>query len=202
MGIDMEKNIKLQALVDQWKEINAFINKLDTELWIVFTILGSIYGVVITAFEGNMTPVNYMDARFWLLIMLPIISAAIIGCLANSFRWVAIARMYASSIENEINDILGKENYIWNRYIVEDFVGKNNMHNAIVMPVIIPLFFSILCLYLLVSMFTSDFNCVIKSLYLLYTLALFIVSPLSFWQNGKIRTTQIKFDENNKYIRQ
>lgn len=198
----MEMDNKLNALVEQWKEINSFINKLDTELWIVFTILGSMYGIVITAFEGNMTPANYMDARFWLLIMLPIISAAIIGCLANNFRWVAIARMYASSIENEINVLIGKENYIWNLYIVEDFVGKNNTHNAIIMPVIILLFFSILCLYLLVSMFTSELNCVIKSLYLLYTLSLFIVSPLSFWQNGKIRKTQIKFDENNKYVRQ
>ena len=197
----MKDEQKLQALIEQWKEINGFINKLDTELWIVFTILGSIYGVVITAFEGNMTPTHYMDARFWLLIMLPIISAAIIGCLANNFRWVAIARMYASSLEKEINEILGKENFIWNLYIIDDFVGKNNLHNAIVMPVIILIFFSILCLYLLVSMYTSDFNCVIKSLYLLYTLALFIVSPLSFWQNGKIRTTEIKFDENNKYVR-
>ncbi len=198
----MEKDTKLQALVEQWKEINGFINKSDTELWIVFTILGSIYGVVITAFEGNMTPTNFMDARFWLLVMLPIISAAIIGCLANNFRWVAIARMYASSLENEINEILGKENYIWNLYIIDDFVGKNNLHNAIVMPVIILLFFSILCLYLLVSMYTSKFNCVIKSLYLLYTLVLFVVSPLSFWQNGKIRKTEVKFDKNNKYVRQ
>lgn len=198
----MKDEQKLQALIEQWKEINGFINKLDTELWIVFTILGSIYGVVITAFEGNMTPTHYTDARFWLLIMLPIISAAIIGCLANNFRWVAIARMYASSIENEINEILGKENYIWNLYIIDDFVGKNNAHNAIVMPVIILLFFSILCLYLLVSMFTSEFNCVIKSLYLLYTLALFIVSPLSFWQNGKIRKMRIEYNKENKYKHQ
>lgn len=198
----MEMDNKLNALVEQWKEINSFINKLDTELWIVFTILGSIYGVVITAFEGNMTPANFMDARFWLLIMLPIISAAIIGCLANNFRWVAIARMYASSIEKEINEIMGKENFIWNLYIIDDFVGKRNLHNAIVMPVIILIFFSILCLYLLVSMYTSDFNCVIKSLYLLYTLALFIVSPLSFWQNGSIRKTQIEYNEENKYKHQ
>ena len=198
----MKGEQKLHALTEQWKEINGFINKLDTEVWIVFTILGSIYGVVITAFDGNMIPTDYMDTRFWLLIMLPIISAAIIGCLANNFRWVAIARMYASSIEKEINDAIGKESFIWNLYIIDDFVGKNNMHNAIVMPVIILLFFSILCLYLLVSMFTSEFNCIIKSLYLLYTLALFIVSPLSFWQNGKIRKTEIKFDENNEYIRQ
>ena len=95
----MQNEHRLQPLIEQWKEINIFINKLDTELWVVFTILGSIYGVVISAFEGNMTPANFIDARFWLLIMLPIISAAIIRCLANYFRWVAIARMYASSIE-------------------------------------------------------------------------------------------------------
>ena len=36
----MSDDARLQALVEQWKEINSFINKLDTETWVVFTILG------------------------------------------------------------------------------------------------------------------------------------------------------------------
>lgn len=41
----MSDDARLQALLGQWKEINSLINKLDTETWVVFTILGSLYGM-------------------------------------------------------------------------------------------------------------------------------------------------------------
>lgn len=116
----MKEEHKLQALIDQWKEINGFINKLDTELWVVFTILASVYGVVITAFKGNLCPRQIADAKFWMLILLPIVSAAIMGSMANNFRWVAIARMYASALEREINNLLGKELYTWNLHVIDN----------------------------------------------------------------------------------
>ena len=198
----MKEEHKLQALIDQWKEINGFINKSDTELWVVFTILASVYGVVITAFKGNLCPRQIADAKFWMLILLPIVSAAIIGCMANNFRWVAIARMYASALEREINYLLGKELYTWNLHIIDNYVEKNNAHNARIMPAIIVLFFSVLAIYLSLSMCFSPFALIYKLAYTIAVIVLFIGSMASLVCNGKVRKTVLSSDSFGKELLQ
>ena len=198
----MKVEHKLQALIDQWKEINGFINKLDTELWVVFTILASVYGVVITAFKGNLCPRQIADAKFWMLILLPIVSAAIIGCMANNFRWVAIARMYASALEREINDLLGQELYTWNLHVIDNYVEKNNVHNALIMPAIIVLFFSVLAVYLSLSMWSSPFAPICKLAYTIAVLALFAGSMVSLKDNGKVRKIVLAGDCFGKELEQ
>ena len=198
----MKEEHKLQALIDQWKEINGFINKLDTELWVVFTILASVYGAVITAFKGNLCPRQIADAKFWMLILLPIVSAAIIGCMANNFRWVAIARMYASALEREINNLLGKELYTWNLHIIDNYVEKNNAHNARIMPAIIVLFFSVLALYLSLSMWSSPFVLTYKLAYTIAVIVLFIGSMASLAGNGDVRRTVLSGDSFGKDLLQ
>lgn len=198
----MTEEHKLQALIDQWKEINGFINKLDTELWVVFTILASVYGAVITAFKGNLRPSQIADAKFWMLILLPIVSAAIIGCMANNFRWVAIARMYASALEREINNLLGKELYTWNLHIIDNYVEKNNAHNARIMPAIIVLFFSVLAVYLSLSMWFSPFALIYKLAYTIAVIVLFIGSMASLAGNGDVRRTVLSGDSFGKDLLQ
>lgn len=190
----MQGEQKLQVLVEQWKEINGFINKLDTELWVVFTILGSVYGVVITVFDGNLQPTKVADGRFWMLVFLPLISAAIMGCMANNFRWVAIARRYASTLEAEINTCLGREMFTWNLHMIDNYVEKNNLHNSHIMPIIIVFFFVAISAYLAVSMWASPFDIAYKCIYIIAVVALFCGSMFSLLLNGKVRKNEL-FDD-------
>lgn len=195
----MSDDARLQALVEQWKEINSFINKLDTETWVVFTILGSLYGIIIKSFNGDMTFSSTTDAQFWMLIILPIVTAAVIGSLANNFRWVAIARMYATFLEKEINKLIGKDHFCWNQHIIDDFLGKHNRHNSSTMPIISILFFVVLYIYLVICMYQSALLLLFKHLYAIGILLLFVICALPFAGNKAVRKTEIGLDEDGKY---
>lgn len=196
---NMSDDARLQALLDQWKEINSLINKLDTETWVVFTILGSLYGIIIKSFNGDLTFSSTTDAQFWMIIILPLATAAIIGSLANNFRWVAIARMYSTFLEKEINKLIGKDYYCWNQYIIDDFLGKHNRNNSRTMPIISTLFFAVLYLYLVICMYQSTFLLLFKHLYGIGILLLFVICAIPFAGNKAVRKAEIGLDENGKY---
>ena len=196
---NMSDDARLQALFEQWKENNSFINKLDTETWVVFTILGSLYGIIIKSFNGDLTFSSTTDVQFWMIIILPIATAAVIGSLANNFRWVAIARMYATFLEKEINKLIGKDYYCWNQHIIDDFLGKHNRHNSITMPIISILFFAVLYIYLVICMYQSTFLLLFKHLYGIGILLLFVICALPFAGNKAVRKAKIGLDKNGKY---
>lgn len=191
----MEQEYKFQALLEQWKEINSFCNKIDTELWPIFTIIAAIYGAIITVYKGNIEPRALFDFKFWILIMLPIITAIIMGSLANSFRWVAVARMYLSALEKEINSHLDKNYYSWNSSIIDEYIGKQNGINRWIMPIIISFFFIVLITYLNINMCYSPLNSWIKVAYFLYSFGMFVIILVPFLNNGNIRKKPFDFSK-------
>lgn len=118
------KQKNLNAKIELWKEINTYANKIEELYPLFYTLLITILGIIIKIFDGNLVPVKALDEKFIILIFLPIALSAIIGYLAYNFRWVAIARMYATAIEKEINKDMGENIFVWNSRIIDEFMAK------------------------------------------------------------------------------
>ena len=188
----------LQEKIALWREINSYANRIEESYPKFYTLLITLLGVVITIFHGNLVPEELFDSKFIMLVFLPLATAAVMGYLAYNFRWVAIARMYATTIEKSINDTLNENVYVWNSNIIDEFMAKRNFTNTKMLPVINALFFVFIAGLLNYSMLVSKLNCVVKIIYLIVTLTLFIVCACPFLKNDSIRKYNYKLPEIEK----
>ena len=178
---------KLSAKIQLWKEINGYANKIEESYIIFFNVIVTIVGAVVSILEFKVLTIELQLA---LVIFLPIALAVVMAYLSYNFRWVAIARMYSSIIEKEINDELGEDLYVWNSRIIDDFMAKRNFTNTKLLPIVNILLFGFVWAFLNHTMFSFDFMLVFKIIYAVCITALFVACLCPFMCNEKIR----KFD--------
>ena len=183
----------LQEQISLWREINNYANRIEESYPKFYTLLITLFGVVITVFHGNLVPEELFDEKFIVLLFLPLATSAIISYLAYNFRWVAISRMYATALEKNINNILGKNIYVWNSNIIDEFMAKRNFANTKLLPIINLLFFIFIAGFLNYSMFISQLNFVVKIVYLITTLTLFLMCVCPIIKNEYIRKYDYQF---------
>ena len=188
----------LQEKITLWKEINGYANRIEESYPKFYTLLITLLGVTITVFHGDLVPERVFDAKFIILVFLPIATAAVMGYLAYSFRWVAISRMYATALEKGINKSLGENIFVWNSNIIDEFMAKRNFTNTKMLPFINALFFLFIAGFLNYSMFVSKLDCVIKIVYFAITLTLFVVCACPFFRNDSIRKNNYEFSTLEK----
>lgn len=186
----------LQAEIELWKEVNSQINKIEESYGVFYSLLITFCGLVLTKFDGVLIPKKIMDGCFVILCFSPMIIAAVVTYLSQNLRWVAILRMYAKSLETDINNRLGKKTFHWNGRIVNDYVAKNNIISTILIPITNIMFFLFICIFFDYSMLCFDgINNKIKFLYIIYTIFLLLICALPFSQNEKIRKSNFKLDK-------
>lgn len=184
---------KLKAKIDLWKEINDFVNKIENNYSLIITLLITVFGAIIAFFDGDLVSNEIFDYHFFILCLMPIGVSAVIAYLSYNFRWVAIARMYLTSLENEINKALGENIYVWNSNIVEDFVSKRNFANTKLLPVVNICFFGFSLIYFNYMMYMSSIPLGFKIIYTIITVLLFTISICPFAGNEKIRKNNYEF---------
>lgn len=187
---------RIDALMTIWKEINEHINEIEINYAKIVSILITIMGAIIVYFQGDTVPRELFDCRFCLLIFMPITISSVIAYLSCQFRWVAISRMYLTSIEKEINTLLGGNYCTWNYDIVEKYVAHRNVANTKLLPLINGLFFVMSLLYFDSSMFASDVSIAIKICYCVFTVVLVVACLIPFVGNEKIRKEEYSFPAN------
>ena len=91
----------LQEKISLWKEINSYTNRIEESYPKFYTLFIALHGVIITVFHGDLVPEKMFDAKFIILVFLPLAAAAVMSYLAYNFRLVAISRMYATALEKK-----------------------------------------------------------------------------------------------------
>ena len=184
---------RIDALITVWKEINGYINEIENNYAKIVSILITIMGAIIVYFKGDIVPRAHFDCNHILLIILPIAVSSVIAYLSYQFRWVAISRMYLSSVEKEINTLLEYNYFTWNYDIVERYVAHRNFANTKVLPLVNLLFFIFSLLFFDYSMCISSFSIIHKYLYCVFTLILVVICVLPFIGNEDIRKEEYSF---------
>lgn len=187
---------KLTAKIELWKEINSYANRIEEQYPLFFSLFVAIASVSIALYSDKIFLPTEIKNTIIFLILLPIIIAAVMAYLSYNFRWVAIARMYLTTLEKEINESLGKNVFVWNTDIVEEYMSKRNFANTKLLPLVNSLFFLFIEGGLNYVMFSTGLHILIKIVYLIGTITLFILSICPFLGNEKIRKDNYVFPEN------
>ena len=176
---NVEQKIKL------WYEINDSINQIERSYHGFFTALIALLGIVITALGTKIIPEHETQVRIFILIFTPAAMASTIAFLAYNFRWVAMARNYASKLEAEINHELGEDIFLWNGRLVDKCMAKSSANLVV--------FFCNLMFFLFVWFVLNYYMWIIPisvAVKCIYTALLTIVSALCllpFAGNEKVR---------------
>lgn len=186
---------RIDALITIWKEINSYINSIEISYAKIVSILITIMGAIIVYFKGDIVPKTFFDCNFYLIVFMPVAIASVIAYLSYQFRWVAISRMYLTSIEKEINALLEKNYYTWNYDIVEKYVAHRNIANTKVLPLINMIFFILSLVYFDGSVIVSELNVAFKISYCVFTVVLVVVCVIPFFGNETIRKEVYSFPE-------
>ena len=178
-----------KAKIDLWKEINGYINKIESNYPMFFTLLIAVLGAALTVLGTNMLPDEASTARLIMLLFLPVALSIIMAYLVYNFRIVAISRMYAAKLEKEINEKLGEDIFIWNSQIIDCYVAKGNFTNTILLPFVSLLFFVITVTVLGYFMWLLPLAIYIKIGYLIVLIILFCCCVAPILKNDSIRTS-------------
>lgn len=186
---------KLSAKIELWKAMNNYINKTEASYQVFYTLFVALAGVVISLYGGNVILTARTEISLILLIFLPIALGTVMAYLAYMFRQVAIARMYSTAIEKEINIELEDCVFVWNSKIIDQYIAKKNFPNTFLLPMINLIFFAFIGFLLNCFMFALDIAVWIKVTYLICIVALFVACLCPFLKNESIRTLQLRFDK-------
>ena len=189
----INKDTMFNAKIELWKHINSYINSIENGYSIFFTLIITVLGGIIVYFKGDLKPEKLFDYNFYILCFLPIALSTVIAYLSYNFRWVAIARMYLSALEKEINKELDKNFYTWNSNVIDEFVSKNNFPNTKLLPFVNFSFFASIWFFFIYNMFSSGLELYIKIIYSIFVILLLIVCMMPFLGNDKIRKAEYHF---------
>ena len=187
MGNNTEKKI------DLWKEINSYINKIEESYSMFFSLVVTILGAVLTLLGTELLPKDVLFARIIALALIPVAMATVLAYLAYNFRMVAIARMYASKLEKEINNELSENIFAWNCDIVDKYLAKRNFTNTKLLPSLNLLFFTVTETFLNICMWDLAIHFLWKTLYTFVITVLFICCAAPFAKNDTIRKDNYNF---------
>lgn len=179
--------------IDLWKEVNNYANKVEETYPLFFSLFVAVLGAVLTILGTDIIPKDSLFARIILLIFVPIVMSAIMAYLAYNFRWVAIARMYATKLEKEINSELKENIFAWNCDIVDKYMAHKNFANTKLLPLVNGLFFITTLTVLNIFMWDLTINVFWKICYTAIITILFICCLAPFITNDRIRTEDYKF---------
>ena len=84
--------------IDLWKEINGYINKIEGNYPVFFTLLIAVLGAALTVLGTDLLPDEASTARLIMLLFLPVALTIVMAYLVYNFRIVAISRMYAEKL--------------------------------------------------------------------------------------------------------
>ncbi len=181
---------KTKLKIELWKEINAHINKIESGNPFFFTILVALFGAVATLLNADEAIKLSPDFLIYMLWFMPIVISVIMAYLAHNFRWVAIARMYASALEKSINNELEEDIYLWNCDIVDKFMAKRNFINRLLLPAISTLLFGLTTGFYAVTMCSFGIAKYWKILYITVIVTLFFACAVPLCFNETIRTLE------------
>lgn len=176
-----------------WYEVNRYINQIEGSYHGFFTALIALLGIVIAALGTKIIPEHATQVRIFILIFTPAAIASTVAFLAYNFRWMAMARNYASKLEAEINHELGEDIFLWNGRLVDKCMAKSSA-NLVVFSCNL-LFFLFVWFVLNYYMWIIPISVAAKCT---YTALLTIVSALCllpFARNERVRKMPLEDEE-------
>ena len=176
-----------------WYEVNRYINQIEGSYHGFFTALIALLGIVIAALVTKIIPEHATQVRIFILIFTPAAIASTVAFLAYNFRWMAMARNYASKLEAEINHELGEDIFLWNGRLVDKCMAKSSA-NLVVFSCNL-LFFLFVWFVLNYYMWIIPISVAAKCT---YTALLTIVSALCllpFARNERVRKMPLEDEE-------
>lgn len=127
-----QERIILDHELEEWRYLNDYVNKMDMGyMQIISLLLAIVTGIMAIVFSNK----QIMEKIEIVFFLIPPILISVFGYMSYQFRITAILRGHLASLEESMNQKIGKKVHMWNSALVETFMAHNNLINSCLMPI-------------------------------------------------------------------
>ncbi len=203
MSEEKNKSELLCHYANEWTMLSQYVNDLDRGYEKFISLIALIAGGAVTllTFIADGQHDNYS----YIFYIVPLAFLSVFGVLGYQFRTTAILRGHLARVEEEMNNLLDDDVYMWNSALVEVYMAHDNAPNNFLMVPIMIFIVGVVavCVYLTWISGVLWFNILYWSVVLI--VATVVLIP--FFRNEKFRYSTyntekiiLKYQEHkNKY---